>query len=304
MRHCVHDLCGIFTVFWTFWVAAPELSGWFSCTPRIPRWSRSLEWSWSLRPASTRIAPAGHLGLAGCSFLMYCASPRTSPCLGRSPLVRFACRWLCSYLACRWLCSFACCWLCSSRFFSSLLQIFVFFSLSSYFRGFASFFSPQAHWLWFRLGFSPLAPWLWFLLCFFLTTGSLAVVPSVLLVSTPWLVSGFPPTSLLSLAPFVIDGSRWVPSVHGKVVYNNVFCCMWGLGLRVSLLLLLVGVLQCHCVMLWTVSTFTMKAFIAASCHCVVVWFVRHRWAYRSSCLFLSSGSNWKSLSLSHATSL
>ena len=32
-------------------------------------------------------------------------SPRTSPCVGRSPLVRFACCWLCSCLACRWLCS-------------------------------------------------------------------------------------------------------------------------------------------------------------------------------------------------------
>ena len=36
-------------------------------------------------------------------------------------------------------------------------------------------------------------------------------------------------------------------------------------GLRGSLLLLLVGVLQCHCVMVWTVSTFLMKAYIAAS---------------------------------------
>ena len=59
----------------------------------------------------------------------------------RNPLVRFACRWLCCSLACRSLCScLACCWrrsclarcwlcsctccLCSSRFFSPLLQIF------------------------------------------------------------------------------------------------------------------------------------------------------------------------------------
>ena len=27
----------------------------------------------------------------------------------------------------------------------------------------------------------------------------------------------------------MIDGSRKVPSIHGKVVHNNVFCCLWGL---------------------------------------------------------------------------
>ena len=48
-------------------------------------------------------------------------------------------------------------------------------------------------------------------------------------------------------------------------------------GLRGSLYLLLVGVLQYHCVILWAVSTFTTKAFIAASCHGVVLWVVRHR---------------------------
>ena len=72
-----------------------------------------------------------------------------------------------------------------------------------------------------------------------LTTCSSAVVPSVILffrvtlwqVTTPWLVSGLPPTSLLSIAPFVIDGSRQVPSIHGKVVYNNVcFCAVWSEG--------------------------------------------------------------------------
>ena len=61
--------------------------------------------------------------------------------------------------------------------------------------------------------------------------------------------------------------------------------------LRESLLRLLVVVLQCHCVMFWTASTFIMKVYIAASCHGVVFWFVRHCWAYRSSCLSLSSGS-------------
>ena len=48
-------------------------------------------------------------------------------------------------------------------------------------------------------------------------------------------------------------------------------------GLRESLLLLLVGVLQYHCVILWAVSTFILKAFIAASCHGVVLWFFQHR---------------------------
>ena len=75
----------------------------------------------------------------GCSFLLYCVSPRTSPSLGRRPLV-----------------CFVCCWLCSCRFFSSFLQIFVFLSLSSYSCCFTSFFSPQARWLWCRVGFSPL----------------------------------------------------------------------------------------------------------------------------------------------------
>ena len=79
----------------------------------------------SHRQTSAPIAPPGHLhrsldasGLADCSFLLYCVSPRnsplTSPCLGRRPLVCLACCCLCSCLACCWLCSSACCWLCSS----------------------------------------------------------------------------------------------------------------------------------------------------------------------------------------------
>ena len=61
-------------------------------------------------------------------------------------------------------------------------------------------------------------------------------------------------------------------------------------GLRGSLYLLLVGVLQCHCVMLWTVSTFVMKAFIAASCHCVVFFqFFRHCWVVFDPRVSLSS---------------
>ena len=111
-----------------------------------------------IRQASALIVPAGHMyrfldasGLAGCSFPLYCASPRNSFCFVRGPLVCFACRGLCSSAG--W-------WLCSSRFFSSSLQIFLFFSLSSYPCCFTS--------------------------CFFLTTGSLAVVPSVFL-SHHWL---------------------------------------------------------------------------------------------------------------------
>ena len=53
------------------------------------------------------------------AFPLQCVSPRNSPgyfaSLGHSPLVCFACCWLCSSLACCWLCSSACCWLCSSR---------------------------------------------------------------------------------------------------------------------------------------------------------------------------------------------
>ena len=90
-------------------------------------------------------------GLAGCNFPRYCGSPRTSPCLGR-------CCWLCSCLAC--------CWLCSSRCLSSSLQIFVFFSLSSY----ACCFTFPSHHLLLGCGsvgdsLPPLALWLWFLLC-------------------------------------------------------------------------------------------------------------------------------------------
>ena len=33
----------------------------------------------------------------------------------------------------------------------------------------------------------------------------------------------------------------------------------------------------CHCLILWAVSTFTAKTFIAASCRGVVLWVVRHR---------------------------
>ena len=50
-----------------------------------------------------------------------------------------------------------------------------------------------------------------------------------------------PQTSLLSIAPFVIDGSRQVPLIHGKVVYHNVFCCFCGEGELVGGVHTLVG---------------------------------------------------------------
>ena len=77
---------------------------------------------------------------------------------------------------------FACCWLCSSRFFSSLLQIFevllavlvpvlLYFILLALARclRFCLGFSQLAPWLWFPsvLSLSPLALWLWSRLCFF-----------------------------------------------------------------------------------------------------------------------------------------
>ena len=88
-------------------------------------------------------------------FASYFALSRSQPADGYSLV-----------FACRWLCSSACCWLCSSQFFSSLLQIFdVLLVRSSYACCFTSFCSPLARRLW------------------FLTTGSLAVVPSLILTT-------------------------------------------------------------------------------------------------------------------------
>ena len=53
-------------------------------------------------------------------------------------------------------------------------------------------------------------------------------------------------------------------------------------GLEDSLPLRFVGGLQHRCV-LWAVSTFSVRVFIAASCHGVVLWFVQHRWAVSDS---------------------
>ena len=133
----------------------------------------------SHRQTSAPVAPPGHLhrslgasGLADCSFLLYCVSPRnsprTSPCLGCSPLVCLACCWLCSCLACCWLCSSACCWLRSSRFFSSLLP---FSTLSAALR------APRR----FDVLLAVLVPVLLLYLLF--TTGSSAVVLSRILTT-------------------------------------------------------------------------------------------------------------------------
>ena len=94
--------------------------------------------------------------------------PRTSRCLGRRPLVCFACRWLCSSLACCWLCScFACCWLCSSAWccllFCLLLALLfsVLFIIAPDLRVLLAVLVPAL--LYFvLLLFSPLARWLWF----------------------------------------------------------------------------------------------------------------------------------------------
>ena len=155
-----------------------------------------------------------------CSLALYCVLylvPRL--CLGRSPLVcfafRFACRWPCSSLAC-------CCWLCSSRLFS-----FHRFSPSRRLSA-----ALRAHRR-FDVLLAVLVPVLLYFFLFttdslavvlsrILTTCSLAVAQSVSLsgsVSDPLqrhFVVGYifldaslaPPTPLLSIAPFVIVGSR------------------------------------------------------------------------------------------------
>ena len=77
----------------------------------------------------------------------------------------------------------------------------MFFTLSSCPCCFTSFFSPLARWPWFCVGFSPLAPWLWFSVSDPLQRHF--VVAYILLDASP-----APPTPLLSIAPFVIVGSR------------------------------------------------------------------------------------------------
>ena len=94
------------------------------------------------------------------AFPLSCTSPHTSPCLGHSPLVCFACCWLCPCLAC--------CWLCSSRFFSSFLP---FSTLSAALRAHRRF----------DVLLAVLVPVLLLYLLF--TTGSSAVVQSRILAT-------------------------------------------------------------------------------------------------------------------------
>ena len=161
-------------------------------------------------PSFRFFAPAGHLhpfldvsGLAG-AFLCEVFLIVLRLCLGRSPLVRFA---LLPAVDFALLGSFHHCsrpsmfFSCGPRTLVALLHSF-------------------HHWL---VGCGSVFD--------SLTTGSLAVVPSVLFLQSHcvvvydsvvrfWLL----PTPLLSIAPFVIDGLRWEVLIHGEVVYNNVFC--------------------------------------------------------------------------------
>ena len=100
--------------------------------------------------------------IAGCSFLLYRVSPRTSPCLMLFCL-------LLALLFCLLLALLFCLLL---ALLFCLLSAVLFsvercsasassFSLSSYPCCFTSSFSPQARWQWCCLGFSPRAPWLW-----------------------------------------------------------------------------------------------------------------------------------------------
>ena len=58
-------------------------------------------------------------------------------------------------------------------------------------------------------------------------------------------------------------------------------------GLGDSLPLRCVGGLRNHCVILWAVSTFSVRVFIAASGHGVLLWFVQHRWVVIDPGVFL-----------------
>ena len=110
------------------------------------------------------------------------------------------------------------------------------------------------------------------------------MVPSVLLLQSHFVVVydsvvrfWLLPTPLLSIAPlrdcwFVVGA---LDPREGSL-QQRVLLFLRS-GLRGSLYLLLVGVPQYHCVVLWAVSTFTTKAFMAASCHGVVLRFVQHR---------------------------
>ena len=135
----------------------------------------------SLRQASALIAPAGHLHrfldaweLAGCSFPLCCVSPRTSPCLSLSPLVSFACLWLCSSLALLLSC------LLLGLLFCLLLALFFCLLLALLF-SVLFIFAPDL-----RVLLAVLVPLLLYFVL--LATGSLAVVPSVVLLQSHFVV--------------------------------------------------------------------------------------------------------------------
>ena len=76
--HCF-SLCESISIFWTFCVAASELSGRFFHDFIVEVDILDSRFHFALFLLD--------ICIAGCSFLLYCASPRTSPCLGRRPLV-------------------------------------------------------------------------------------------------------------------------------------------------------------------------------------------------------------------------
>ena len=169
----------------------------------------------SHRQASAPIAPPGRLhrfleasGLADCSFLLYCVSPRnwprTSPCLGGSPLVCLACCGLCS------------CLLLAVLFCLLLAVLFsVLLILSPLLDGERFDVLPRYP----RARVAPLSSFHHLVVCcgsvsdshhLLLGSGSVSdssqrhfVVDYIFLDASP-----APPTPLLSSAPFVIVGSR------------------------------------------------------------------------------------------------
>ena len=72
-----------------------------------------------------------------------------------------------------------------------------------------------------------------------------------------------------TLVPTTRRRLRTTPSLASALFIPRIWLYVRS-GLTSSLYLLLVGVRQCHCVMLWTVSTFTVKAYIAPL---VTAWF-------------------------------
>ena len=83
------------------------------------------------------------------------------------------------------------------------------------------------------------------------------------------------PTPLLSIAPFVIDGSRWESSIHGEVVYNNVFCFCEVWEVRCTCCSSVFSNTVVCCSVLCPPSQ--RKLSSRPPVHGVVLWVVRHR---------------------------